>query len=420
MISLDSTLETLQAEVVALRKRVTELEQERDDANDILSAIPILVYVYDIPTRRTTYANRELRSLLGYTPGIDEKPGAAPWYQLMDPDDFPCFLDYMAQLHGLHDEIVKEFKYRMKHANGSWVWFLSHDAVFVRNRDGSPRQIVGTVQEITQQKQYEEELRVFKTLLDNTPDLFSMARLDTGELCYANPAYCAHLGYGDATVGLPLPQVFAEDPAYILSQVEKCLAEGSWRGKLTYRKQNGDTFLADLSACVVRDSQNQVYAVAGFVRDLTEQQRAEAERDALQEQVIAAQRVALRELSTPLIPIADHVVIMPLIGAIDTQRAQQVMETLLEGVASHRADMAILDITGVEVVDTQVANALIQAAQAVKLLGAQVLLTGIQPSIAQTLVQLGVDLRGIITRGSLQAGIAYALMHAAQTRPSVP
>ena len=100
---------------------------------------------------------------------------------------------------------------------------------------------------------------------------------------------------------------------------------------------------------------------------------------------------------------------MPLIGSIDSGRAQQIMETLLEGIASHKASIALLDITGVQIIDTQVAHALIQAAQAARLLGAQVVLTGIQPQIAQTLVHLAVDLSGIITRATLQAGIAYAL-----------
>ncbi|MGQ9925892.1 MAG: STAS domain-containing protein [Chloroflexaceae bacterium] len=128
-----------------------------------------------------------------------------------------------------------------------------------------------------------------------------------------------------------------------------------------------------------------------------------------EEHVLAAQRDALRELSTPLIPITDDVVIMPLIGTIDSGRAQLVMETLLDGVAQRQARLVILDITGVPVVDSQVAQALIQAAQAVKLLGARVMLTGIQPQIAQTLVHLGVDLSGIQTQSSLQAGIAAAL-----------
>ena len=85
------------------------------------------------------------------------------------------------------------------------------------------------------------------------------------------------------------------------------------------------------------------------------------------------------------------------------------LETLLEGVAVSRASTAILDITGVPVVDTQVANALLRAAQAVKLLGAQVVLTGIRPEVAQTLVGLGADLSGIVTRATLQSGIAYGM-----------
>jgi len=149
----------------------------------------------------------------------------------------------------------------------------------------------------------------------------------------------------------------------------------------------------------------------GVLMDITTQREAEeALRQSLvQEQIIRAQRATLEELSTPLIPISDKIVVMPLIGAVDTRRAQQVLETLLEGIARTGAETAILDITGVSVVDTQVANALIRAAQAVKLLGAQVMLTGIRPEVAQTLVGLGVDLGGIITRGSLQSGIALAM-----------
>ncbi|MFP4436365.1 MAG: STAS domain-containing protein [Chloroflexaceae bacterium] len=100
---------------------------------------------------------------------------------------------------------------------------------------------------------------------------------------------------------------------------------------------------------------------------------------------------------------------MPLVGTIGPERAQQIMETLLEGVAAHQSEIVILDITGVQVVDEQVANALMRASQAVRLLGTRVVLTGIQPQIAQTLVQQEVDLSGITTHGTLQAGIATVL-----------
>ncbi|MCU0492374.1 MAG: PAS domain-containing protein [Chloroflexaceae bacterium] len=146
-----------------------------------------------------------------------------------------------------------------------------------------------------------------------------------------------------------------------------------------------------------------------IITEVTASKRAEQERAAMQQQVIEAQQAALRELSTPLIPITDDVVAMPLIGSIDSNRAQQVLETLLAGVAETRATTVILDITGVPVVDTQVASALLRAAQAVKLLGATVMLTGIRPEVAQTLVGLGLDMSAITTRSTLQSGIAAAI-----------
>ncbi|HEY1012579.1 MAG TPA: STAS domain-containing protein [Herpetosiphonaceae bacterium] len=147
-----------------------------------------------------------------------------------------------------------------------------------------------------------------------------------------------------------------------------------------------------------------------LVEDVTAQhQAAEAQRQVQEQQaVIRAQQLALAELSTPLIPITDQVMVMPLIGAIDSRRAQLVMENLLRGISEQRASVVILDITGVPIVDTQVANALIQSAQAVKLLGAHVVLTGIRPEVAQTLVGLGVNLNEIITMSNVQGGIAYA------------
>ncbi len=148
----------------------------------------------------------------------------------------------------------------------------------------------------------------------------------------------------------------------------------------------------------IRDEHGVIIGIGGISIDITDQQ-----------QIIETQRETLRELSTPLIPLTDQVVIMPLIGTIDSQRAQQIMEALLTGVAQYQSELVIIDITGVQVVDTQVAQALVSAAQAIRLLGAKVMLTGIQPQIAQTLVHLGIDLSGIDTRSSLQAGIAAAL-----------
>ncbi len=147
----------------------------------------------------------------------------------------------------------------------------------------------------------------------------------------------------------------------------------------------------------------------GMMQNISDIKAIEFERLQMQEEIIAAQERALRELSTPLVPISDRAVALPLVGSIDQRRAGMIIETLLEGVAHRGAEIVIIDITGVATVDTFIADALIRAARAVRLLGAQVVLTGISPEVAQTLVSLGADLRVFTTRATLQDGIALAM-----------
>ena len=172
---------------------------------------------------------------------------------------------------------------------------------------------------------------------------------------------------------------------------------------------NGSSVITLTVKFPIHDERGQLSGICGVATDITAQRRSEAQRVALQEKMIEAQRATLDELSTPLIPIAAGVLAMPIVGSIDTLRAEQILETLLEGIVEHRAHTAILDITGVRVVDAQVASGLLGAARAVRLLGARVLLTGIRPEVARILVGLDADLTGVVTLGTLESGIAYAL-----------
>ncbi|WP_431801670.1 RsbT co-antagonist protein RsbRA [Halobacillus andaensis] len=127
------------------------------------------------------------------------------------------------------------------------------------------------------------------------------------------------------------------------------------------------------------------------------------------ENIVSLQRVALQELSAPLIPVMENITIMPLIGTIDTERAKLIMENLLDGVIKHNAEVVLIDITGVPVVDTMVAHHIIQAAEAVRLIGSRCILVGIRPEIAQTIVNLGIDLSKFPTKSSLRKGFQSAL-----------
>jgi rsbT co-antagonist protein RsbR len=127
------------------------------------------------------------------------------------------------------------------------------------------------------------------------------------------------------------------------------------------------------------------------------------------DEIIAAQTVTLGEIAAPIVPIYEEILVVPLIGTLNAARATQIMEALLEAIGEKRADVVLIDITGVPVIDTAVANYLVQTARAASLLGATVVLVGTRAEIAQTIVQLGADLSGIISRANLQAGIEYAL-----------
>ncbi len=118
----------------------------------------------------------------------------------------------------------------------------------------------------------------------------------------------------------------------------------------------------------------------------------------------------VKEMSSPVIPLMEGIILTPIVGALDSERAQRVMDGLLAGVERERARVAIIDITGLAVVDTSVANALIQTCRAVQLLGAQPILVGIAPEVAETLVQLGAEIRHIRTAATLQEGLQMGLM----------
>jgi len=126
------------------------------------------------------------------------------------------------------------------------------------------------------------------------------------------------------------------------------------------------------------------------------------------ERIIREQQEAIRELSTPVLQVRERLLILPIIGVIDPQRARQLTEQLLRGIRTNRAKVVVIDITGVAAMDSQIANHLVQTVEASRLLGATVIVTGLSPEIAQTLVHIGVDLGKMHTVGDLQGGIEEA------------
>jgi anti-anti-sigma regulatory factor len=148
---------------------------------------------------------------------------------------------------------------------------------------------------------------------------------------------------------------------------------------------------------------------ASFIGGVIGRKRLEAEQVRLQQEIIEAQKQALLELSTPVIPILDRILVMPLIGSIDTLRARNITRALLAKIREHQASVLILDITGVPLVDSGVASHLNKTIQAARLKGTQTIITGISESVAETIVDLGIDWSGIETLRDLQTGLLAAL-----------
>ena len=126
------------------------------------------------------------------------------------------------------------------------------------------------------------------------------------------------------------------------------------------------------------------------------------------ERIIRQQQDSIRELSTPVLPVRERLLILPIIGVLDRERARQLTVQLLGGIRTHRAKVVVVDITGVPDVDESVANHLVQTVDASRLMGASVIITGLSPEIAQTLVTIGVDLSKMNTVGDLQGGLEEA------------
>lgn len=387
-------------------------------ASDILSRLfersPDIVQVYDLQKQQIVFANRPLPVSLGYSSLESEAflASTTALETLLHEDDRAAYNNHLARAAELADEEVLSIKYRFRQRDGSWKWLTTRDVPFERAGDGSLISILRT----TSLVQEHEKETLAQRILERVPMLVYVYSLEQGNL-YANQRLGDMLGYSEAEVQamgaafLPTT-IHPEDFPIVLAMQDRLRkADDNELVSFTYRIKRGDgswCILEDTMRVFERNEQGQVTIYSGATQDVTRRVETEKEREELLI-VYEQQQHALRELSTPLIPLSDEVLVLPLVGTIETLRAQQILETLLEGVSAHRVRTVIIDITGVLVVDTQVANVLLRAAQATRLLGAETILTGIRPEVAQTLVQLGADLSGLVTRSTLQSGITYAL-----------
>ncbi len=286
----------------------------------------------------------------------------------------------------------------------------------LHDEHGAVTMVVGITTDRTEQHRGQREiaaqtaaLREQAELLDLAHDAILVRRLD-GAITYWNRGAERIYGHSRAAALGRVAHELLRTQLPAADVVERTLlADEHWEGELQHLRADGSVVVTASRWVLRRDAAGAPDAVLQLDTDITARKQAEELEARRQQEIINAQALAIEELSTPLIPITDDILVMPLIGMMDSVRAKQIMHNLLEGLVASRGRVAIIDITGVPVVDTAVANALLQAAHAARLLGAEVILTGIRPEVAQTLVHIDAKLGAITTRGTLQSGIQHAL-----------
>jgi rsbT co-antagonist protein RsbR len=336
-------------------------------------------------------------------------PQGTPLADVVHPESQGAFAEAWARIKQSTEP--SRFPCRIRDAQGSYRT-LSCCARFSQET----KAIYGSLREDTSELEagaMQQRLMALQAFIDNLPVAFWIID-PQGVFTFngGNGAATAGLKEG-ALVGLSMFDLYAGMPAAMV-EVRRALAGEP-------RHWSGDAHDKSWEnwALPFRDPAGEVVAVVGVSLDVTDVTRKEQElRDRIE--MIEKQAKVIRDLSTPIIEVWDGVVTLPMVGIVDSTRAAELMSNLLDEIVRKKAHYAVLDLTGVEMVDTKTAQYLLEIVRAIRLLGAEGIITGIRPTVAQTMVALGLDLSSIITLADLRAGLKLCMqrMMAVNSRPS--
>jgi PAS domain S-box-containing protein len=254
----------------------------------------------------------------------------------------------------------------------------------------------------------------FEVITNTVPVPVIISRVAEDVIVYANAASGELTGVaGEALLGRSISEFYRNtgEREQILTEVEMQGRVNNW--EIHGKREDGKSFWATVFIRPLTFNAEPCLLEAYY--DLTVYKQAEQERAHLQQEIIEAQQQTLRELSSPIIPVMEApdgsggIIVMPLIGSVDSIRARDITRALLAGVSRYQAKVVILDITGVPIIDSGVANHLNKTIQAARLKGAQTIVTGISEAVAETIVDLGIDWSELTTLSDLQRGLMTAL-----------
>jgi rsbT co-antagonist protein RsbR len=272
-------------------------------------------------------------------------------------------------------------------------------------------EIYGTLRPTSRSLQQELQLRILQALNDNLP--ISLWAID------AQGVFVYHEGKGLEAAGLRPGQYVGHSLFDLYPKENTTATREALAGKSSHTTANTEGRHWEAWLLPVRNERGEVVYVTGVSLDVTEAKRAEQEvRSKLD--LVEMQQQVIRMLSTPILQVWDGVLTLPVVGTLDSARAADVMDSVLNEVVRTRARYAILDVTGVEVMDTATASHMLRLTRALQLVGAEGIITGIRPGIAQTIVGLGVDLASIVTLATLREGLKYCIQQMSRATDKVP
>jgi rsbT co-antagonist protein RsbR len=352
---------------------------------------------------RIAACNRHVADMLGYA--CEELVGKH-FNEFTYAEDRAIGVDVIRSMIA-GDESRATREKRCVRRNGDLLWVHLNIGV-VRNDKGKVDYFITTFEDISKERQQKEALfeseQRLQGLLEAIPYALFCVNLE-GFCVYYKPARDGVAVAPHSFVGKQLDRILPRDVAAMMLDTVRAVLSSNEAFAVDYQVSDSPGS-KHYEAHVAPYGVNEVIVLELDVTDRRESERFQAEA---QVALIEGQREVLRQISTPLMSIANGVIAMPLVGPVDRERAQQMLTTLMDGVTSHGARTVIIDIAGVPNVDTEVAELLARATQVVQLLGAEVLFTGIRSDVARNIIALGIDLTNFQSVGSFQSAIAIAL-----------
>lgn len=388
-----------------LEQRIHDLEQQYLMLRTVVDNLPVAIYAKDCDSR-FIFANKAIAETGGYQ-SPDELIGKS------DHDFHPTDLadEYLKQEQQMLEEnkpIVSKEE-QVIHSDKSEHWYLT-SKIPVSN-DGEVIGFVGIGQDITDRKnreRIEQERDILRQMIDYLPDSMFIkdaeGRYVTGN---TRQLYLSQKETIEELIGNRDIDLYPElGEGYYQAEMELIESGDAIinREEIVIDPDTGKEMNFLVTKIPIKDDNGIPIGIVGIGRDVTEWVELQ-EAEKRQRELIEKQRQALLDLSAPIIPITDDVIVMPLIGSIDGERAQIIMRSLLAGISQFSASTIILDLTGVPMVDSEVAGYLHRSIQAIKLKGARAIITGITEEIAETIVDLGIDWSKIETWRDMQSAL---------------